>query len=318
MIKNMEKYSSFERVVGKATKDEKQKILNKSEENFFSQRIEDLTGKEREKKPEEIEIINLANQCTNEIRRKYGLKKFDIPAQNIHIIKKEEWPDNDNDASYVSMLQAIGIKEHPAKFVLMKKVIHEMLHFKSYNAVQVVDGEDGHIDEYRMGLNVHSRDGKTMYFRNLNEAVTEEMTKMLMGRFIEHPLFIEETMQSRDLARRGRDMRSVKNERLFDENTYYAEVEDMGNDRVRINAESFTKVQERRILGKLIDKIFEKNKNEFRNKQEIFEMFATSMMTGNIMAIGKLIDKTFTMGTFRKIGESDGEIDKQEKFVDSL
>jgi hypothetical protein len=318
----MEKFSSFERIVGKVSEHEKQKIIQKSEKVFLNQQIDDLVGKEREKTPEEVEVINLANQCTNEVRRKYGLEKFDIPAQNVHIIKKEKWPDSDNDsdAVYVSMLQAIGIKEHSSKFVLMKRAIHEMLHFKSYNAMQVVDGGDGYVDEYRVGLSVHSRDGSRMYFRNLDEAVTEEMTKLLMKEFIEHPLFVAETKQSRDLVQKGkgRDMRSIKNERLFNENTYHAEIEDMGNNKISVNTENFTKVHERHILEKLIGKIFEKNKDNFRNKQEIFEMFATSMMTGNIISIGKLIDKTFTKGTFRRIGELDNEIDNQEKFVDSL
>jgi hypothetical protein len=42
------------------------------------------------------------------------------------------------------------------------------------------------------------------------------------------------------------------------------------------------------------------------------------MMTGDILPVGRLIDRTFGRGTLRQIGELDSDIDKQEKFVKSL
>jgi len=42
------------------------------------------------------------------------------------------------------------------------------------------------------------------------------------------------------------------------------------------------------------------------------------MMTGDILPVGRLVDKTFSKGTLRKIGELDSDIKMQEEFVDSL
>src|SRR6266478_1125160 len=85
-------HSSFERVVGSVSDAEKENIRREFDDQFNDQAFESLVGKEREKTPEELRIIALANEITNKLRKEYGLDDFDVPAQNIHIIKEDEWP----------------------------------------------------------------------------------------------------------------------------------------------------------------------------------------------------------------------------------
>ncbi|MFZ1626673.1 MAG: hypothetical protein WAT81_02600 [Candidatus Moraniibacteriota bacterium] len=103
-------------------------------------------------------------------------------------------------------------------------------------------------------------------------------------------------------------------EPLCDDQTYYATTlkrtwkDSLGRlfgmgDRTRISTESFTYVPERRILVSLIEKLMQKNQGEFTDRDELFDMFAAAMLTGNILPIGKLIDRSFGAGTFRAIGE---------------
>jgi hypothetical protein len=42
------------------------------------------------------------------------------------------------------------------------------------------------------------------------------------------------------------------------------------------------------------------------------------MFSKNLLAVGKLIDKTFGGGTFRKIGRLDSDPEKLLKFISSL
>jgi hypothetical protein len=310
----MEKFSSIERVVGQVSESEKKEIFEDSCNQFNDQYFQELEDKEREKTPIEIEIINLANQCTNEIRKKYGLPDFDIPAKNIHVIKKDKWPRENEDALYNSMMQAVALKETSAKIVFMKKIVHEMLHFKAYNALQVKN-DNFEVDEYRSGLTVSTRDGERMYFRNFNEAVTEEMTKSILAKMVENKLFVEEIKKTGEVMGAHPDAKMSNGNYLFDNNTFYAELKNGSNE---ISTARFTKEKERKILNILIDKLFERNKENIKSRDEIFEMFSEAMMTGNIISIGKLIDNTFDKGTFRKIGELDERIGEQEKFVDSL
>jgi hypothetical protein len=67
----------------------------------------------------------------------------------------------------------------------------------------------------------------------------------------------------------------------------------------------------------LIQKLFRRN-SQFKDASEIYDLFRRGMMTGDILPLGRLIDRTFGKGTLRRIGELDSDIDAQEKFIKSL
>lgn len=337
----MEKFSSIERVVGNVSDDTKEQIMSDSEERFKDQFFEELVGCEREKTPEELQIIALANEATNQIREKYGLGDFDIPSANIHVLTREGWSKvrkgRRGDACYVAMLQAIAVKDQPSRIAFMDKVFHEMIHLKSYNALQVKKGENPEIDAYRTGLTVNVRDGSKMYFSNINEALTEEITKRVVTGLLDHPLFLQEAKQTKNII--DRSLQSAvdgSDEQLFNEDTFYAdyievEAKEAGSrNKVasrlfgaperskKVFTQRFTYQNERKILGILIDKILEKNLDKFQDREEVFEVFAKSMMTGNLLSVGRLVDGTFGSGTLRQIGELDQNIKAQEEFVEQL
>src|ERR1700730_13854088 len=118
--------SSFERIVGDVSDAEKEKIKREFDDQFDDQAFEALVGKEREKTPEELQVIALANELTNDLRKEYGLDDFNVPAQNIHIIKEDEWPKHRKEtAIYVSSLQGGVSREHEAKLVSFAHILHE-------------------------------------------------------------------------------------------------------------------------------------------------------------------------------------------------
>jgi hypothetical protein len=327
----MEKFSSFDRVVGKASEAEKERILQKAAERFDNQAFENLKGKEREKTAEELQVIALANELTNNLRRQYELEDFDIPPRNIHVITESAWKESGETGSalYASSRQAVATREQPANIVFMEKVAHELLHFKSYGALQV-PVDQNKVGEYRLGLIVHARDGKTEYFRNLNEAVTEELTKRLLANVQNHSLIKAEIEQSRTIRDRYPHAMG-KDGPLFNSDTFYAEVEGKKSwgeavgrmfgfpePTKKISVERFTYAPERKMFNMLVDKLFERNKEQFSDREEVFEVFAKGMMTGNLLEIGRLVDGTFGSGTLRHIGELDGDIKEQIKYIESL
>lgn len=327
----MEKFSSFERVVGNISEDKKEQILHDKGERFNDQVFSELKGKERKKTSEELQIISLVNNETNKIRKGYGLKDFNISPSNIHVISEEAWSKEGGSAFYNSMFQAVAVREQPANIVFMKKIFHEMIHFKSYNALQVKTGENSELDEYRVGLTVHTRDGEKIYFVNLNEAITEEMTKRFVGKFFDNSFFKKEVQQTKDIIASYPRAIDSSGKSLFDSDTFYAQIFDkkFWGDAVgrlfgaqerpkKIITESFGYKLERKILNKLIDKIFERNLDKFQEREDVFEVFAKGLMTGNILSVGRLIEKTFGKGTLRHIGELDQDIKEQERFVNSL
>lgn len=342
---NMERRkSSFERVVGNISETQKGEILQEKEEGFDNQIFGYLKGKEREKTPEELQVIALANDMTNEIRRQYGLDDFDVPANNIHIVRKEHWPEEraDSEAYYSSMLQAVVSLEDDEKILLMKKTLHEMLHFKSYNAIQSTKEERPYIKGYRVGLTVTERSGNNIYLGSLNEAVTEEMVKRFVTknknylRFLENPLFSEEIKKSQEIIAAYHDAKNIYDGNIFTEDTFYANIKKVSEEnsdgsqptRIHLTAFNFAYSRERKNLNMIINKIFERNPGQFNSQEEIFDIFAKAMMTGNILPIGKLMDKTFGRGTFDKFTELDKsglslfedprKAEKQDKFIESL
>jgi hypothetical protein len=325
----MEKFSPFEKLVGRKISDPmKETVLKHGEDIFNNQNFKGLEN-EKEKTAEELEMINIANDETNKLRQKYGLDKFDVPADNIHIVDEKDW-GRDSSAVYIQILQTIGIedtKNVPEKIWLMRKIFHEMLHFKSYNSFQLLDPDNDeirNIKPYRCGLSVFTRDGKTRLLNSINEAVVEDLTKRFIKGLSDNPIFSEEIEQTKNIKEKYADWIMTGNNKTLssDDDIISAKVVDTEVDGRRIKGVSslnFTYKAQRKNLNTIITKIFYRNFGDFKDKEEIFDMFAKAVMTGNILPIGKLIDNTFGEGTIRKIGELDGCLDEeQEAFIDSL
>lgn len=324
----MDKFSPFERLVGKdISNEQKEGVLRHGENMFYNQNFKGLEN-EKEKTSEELEMINIANQETNKIRQKYGLAEFDVPSKNIHIVNEQYWKD-DSGAVYRPMLQAIGIgvgdiKNAPEKTWLMRKIFHEMLHFKSYNAFQLVDSDEDNASDlkpYRCGLAVHTRDGKDRLLNSINEAVVEEMTKRFIKGLFDNPIFSEEIKQTKEIVEKYTNL-VVDNNKLNNDDIISSKIvnEEIDGERVtKIATLSFTYEIQRENLNTIITKLFNRNVGDFENKEQIFDIFEKAVMTGNILPVGRLIDNTFGEGTFRKIGELDDCSDEEQKFfIDSL
>jgi hypothetical protein len=226
----------------------------------------------------------------------------------------------------------VAAREDPSRLGFFHAVVHEMLHFKSYQALQLTSGDDPRVAEYREGLVAFSRDGKRKYFTALNEAVTEELTNSVVREHLDDPLFAEETKTTKALAERySAYAKTSSGEPLFNDDTYYARVvprspwrEAIGR-LVGVSQKSGTietrrsgYPRERKMLGALIDALFARNPARFQRRDQVFDLFAKGMMTGNLLPLGRLIDSTFGKGTFRRIGELDGHRDAQLAFVQGL
>lgn len=326
----MEKFSSINRVVGAAPEERKKAIVKEKELYFKEQPFPYLKSQERMKTPEEVEIISLANEAIDTMKERLGLDAFEIPPNNIHVVPEEVWVKigEKGAAFYNSGKQTIIMREQSSKLAFVRMIVHEMLHFKSYNALQVTT--EGKVGHYRSGLKVHSRDGKKLYFESLDEAVIEELTKRLVAELKQESIFQEDVKKTRETIKRYSEARSASGTPLFDEDTFNAEVEEKKSwgaslgrlfglsGTQKINTNRFVYPQEREMLSILMDKIRERNTGKFKDTEEVFEMFVKGVMTGNILEIGKIIDSTFGVGTFRSIGEKEKSIQAKIDFVKSL
>jgi hypothetical protein len=106
------KTSSIDRVVGKISDEEKLDILTKYETLFKRQNKTRLELSPLSKTRDQLKIIEEVNEATNAIRRKYELEDFDVPEDNLHIIKKENWNLPEVNEIFLPEIQSILLKEH--------------------------------------------------------------------------------------------------------------------------------------------------------------------------------------------------------------
>jgi len=147
--------------------------------------------------------------------------------------------------------------------------------------------------------------------------VTEELTKKVISKFRADPLFQEEVESTRKVMAENPEVVDAKGRPFFDEDTLYAGVVDEGKSR-RLFTDQFAYPEERNILHTLTEKIQERNTDAFENPDEVFDVFARAMMTGNILPLGKLIDRTFGKGILRKLGDLDRDFEEKKQFVENL
>ncbi len=340
-----EKFSSIERVIGSNNQDlperERKEISESMEFIFKNQdvykkslleaygKVDDIPDEfvriiffEREKTSEEERIIDFANKKTNELRKKYGLLELNIPLKNVYVVPKEApWPKNFQTKSYYNPLgQFIVLSEERKKklnnsnLVFAEDVLHEMMHFKSYNSIQK-SNSDSYFG-YRSGLRISKKNNiRGAYFGNLDEAVVEELTMEVINNSKNDPLFKKEVEQTNGIKQFFTSQKTSEGEPAITGEEYYMNID---QENLTLWSAQFGRIRERKILNKLIGKIYHNNSEMFKDEKEVFGLFAEAVMTGRIVRLGRLIDKTFGKGTFRKIAELDDNIDLQEEYIENL
>lgn len=274
---------------------------------------------EREKDETEKKIIDLVNEETNKIRKEFSLPELNIPYENIYLIKHDApWPAKFIEGFYSSMDQFLAIREKKVsgreypKIVFAKNLIHEMIHFKTFNSVK---GTDDFLDvkPYKEGLKTFLIREEQSFFEDLNEAVVEKLTIEILEKVKKSPLFQEDVEQTEML----KNFYQEHAPSVVDGSEYYLELFS-DHDKNILWKESFTRKEERELLDTLLEKIWEKNKSAFPDKENVFQYFKKAAFTGNLIPLFRLIDETFGPKTSRTLAQKSGQPDKIKEFVFSL
>ncbi|MDP2934265.1 MAG: hypothetical protein Q8N59_00620 [bacterium] len=272
-MENNNEKPHFDKLVGlskeqRPYQEEAEKIVSQEFVGYGGKPIEKFETKKTEK---DIEIIDFVKNTIGEYTEKYTKKKFDIPLENIHIFNPggvEEHTEKQSVKGGASLyFGRIIIDRVKSDAEFARILFHELLHLNSYTAIQLTratNSEKSHPDRYRSGVEVKTRDGKNIFFRDIEEAIIELVTQKFQDEKIAaSQLFSEEDRKNIPLHR----------------------------------------VEEGIKLTALIDVLWERNKDRFKNREEVEKLFLDAQFTGNLLKIGRLIEKTFGKGSFRKLGE---------------
>jgi hypothetical protein len=298
-MKDMEKFSSFNRIIAPGNTEEDKKVfLEQIGEDFKTLSKEKIPG-ESIKSLEEIQICERLNDLTNQLSELYGGAVLEIDDDQVHIFdpKTVSVKDEEVGGYYDPTKQVIVLDRSISDVATAHKIGHEMIHKKSYGAMQVTT-EGVVSSHYRLGFQMESRDGAEEYFRAIEEALTEELTISLME-ILDQEHTIKVNKDPEIVRRKNFDPREVQE-------TYPNGI-----------LLSFSYKEERDALRMLINKIIQKNKKI--SYVDVFEMFCKGKFSGNVLSISKLIDQSFGKGTFRKLGEAtSGKADIFTQFVEGL
>jgi hypothetical protein len=193
---------------------------------------------------------------------------------------------------------------------------HEMFHGAQFASVEMDFYEDAIIQLFnnktgeelgfsprREGLQIFSKERNLIYFHDLHEALTEEMAVRFgneyFGKIPELSFQYHERESYRkkwaaslppETSRIGKEISSLRFEN--------------GNP-VKSNGVAFFSgyVQERERLDQLVVDLYEKNKQSFKSKEDVFRLFVDANFKGRLLPLARLIENTYGKGSFRKLGE---------------
>ncbi len=235
-----------------------------------AERIKDL---ELDKNERDLAILRFVNHALAKYLRRYGKEIRNTPQDKIHIL--EDGGTNKftrgkfSGGAHSSLYGSILVdrKKSDVDFALI--LFHEELHNQSYKALQVTTGNKPELQTYRSGIAITTRDGKVTYFTQIEEAIIELISRK----------FYKEEMLSNDLF--------VVDEKKPPQEIY------------------FSRKEEAELLNSIINDILIKNPGASR--EEIEEFFIRAQISGNLLPIARLIEKTYGKGSFRQLGEKTEE-----------
>jgi hypothetical protein len=145
----------------------------------------------------------------------------------------------------------------------------------------------------RIGLNIFDDVNARRFFRDLDEAIIEELTKRFDSRYFGQIVSLSEEYSERKKIRSGvnnpEEIAAVLTSQL-----------ENGEWQSEIIGYAYKKQRDR--LNVLVKETYERNSGHFTSTEEVFKVFAEAVLSGRLLELARLIDQTFGRGTFRKLG----------------
>ncbi len=318
-------------VIGPASDETKESVKRLILERFGEKHLEQLSEEDREKlesselkkEPYEKLVIERANKITNELLRDAGQSPFEIPERNIHDIPNRLFEkledDGDTRAVTYSDQQSIFINSDKIRNPIDRSatILHEMTHLKSFLSLEVHEDD---LFIHRAGLKVaptrKKREDLGYYnsFTGLNEAVVTEMEKTYLTQLLEFNKFIRNEKEWESSEEALKTKGDIAKEKNMDPEEIICLTKIEGGYEYKI----FPYPAQRKVLHHTVNKIFEDNRKKFKSENEVMKLFFNAHFNGQLIEIGRLIEKSFGEGSFRIVGMMDDDSKSANRVMDYL
>jgi len=299
-----ERTSGIMRVAGVSAEEERI-ILERTKKEYFDKQTP-VEG-EREKSPEESEIINDILAKLPEFIKEYGGTPLQLKPEHIHVVNPEKlsymqrrsYKKSGARGGYTPEKQTVEILAvTQSKLIFGICVAHELIHFNSFQSAQY-SPEGDRITERVFGVSEVSKDEEHIYFDDFNETITEE----LAARF-EREHFKSIPLLHKALKRKEEMAVGVK---WPEEVSSVEDIMDIivkkGWFRTQYGVARRGFLEESAKLWEMIKEIQQKNSEKFKTDEDVFRFFTKAYFTGKRLGMARLIENTFGKGSFRELGK---------------
>lgn len=261
--------------------------------NFFKGQFDNQvpTSWESIKTPNEIRTAEIVLSKIPDFVKMYGGEMPPVTQEHIHRVSESDRDKHaqaiKGGAGYLPDYQRIYTVESygDSNFLQGHVLAHELLHFGSFLSYSAQEQKGTlAITPRRRGLEMINADNTGSFFGKLDEAVIEELAITFSTNFLAKNEWLKEDLERHEGYSNGvlGIAKDEKSKPIFVSHAYE---------------------QERASLRHLVNDLFERNKNQFAVPDEVFLLFAKGALTGNVLELARLIEKTYSKGWFRKIGE---------------
>lgn len=226
--------------------------------------------------------------------------------------------------------------EEGNKLSFTQTLVHEMIHQKGFysyelsskdNAdVVLYNEEKGHkpIKVRRSGFEILSKDGKNIMFYDINESIITELEIRFEQEYIQDwPEMQEDFKEKNDFIK----FISANKEKVFNSLDFKNSgitIKDIESGNIKnllatgkiettkqglkYKYSSYSYHKQRKEFNEFLDDLYERNKKEFSSREKVFNLFAEGMLTGRILPIARLIEKTYGKGSFRELANHSAKV----------
>ena len=293
--------SPIKRVLGMPLQEE-QEMLAYVQEIFQQQ---EKLPYEREKTPEELEIIRGIIEKLPDFLAQFGLRAMSITPDHIHVAdeatltletRKRNKIPNDSGGFYMDDKLGTVVFSNQNPLVFAGDVVHEILHLLAFNSLVPSEPHGEFVRPRRIGFQIIDRGGKIRYFHEVNEAITEEL-----ARIFDRTYFAGVPPLKLEVAERNAFIK--KYPKTDGDNLQAIQSWQNPNGTWTTELTPYAYRNERKNLKILIDDIAEKNKTTFPSWHDVAKLFVEAAFTGRLLPVARAVEKSFGKGSFRMLAE---------------
>jgi hypothetical protein len=276
---------------------------------------------EREKTPEEQEVLEGIVASMPDFIQRYGGEPIVLKPEYMHVIDpvkvNAEWPNmTEGQRAFIAARKdeegwtfgghTVGILSRDTLLREAHNMVHEFLHLQSFTSfTQNEDAENERLMKLsgsavlprQSGMEIHAKGGKN-YFRGLSEAIIEELTMRFDRQYFQDFPPLEDVIKYR--AEIEQEVAEPKYEDAKEISEVVTKPE---GDGYRTTIKPYVYGKQRRILRSVISKIYDTNEGQYPSKEVVFELFAKAELSGRLLEVARIIEQSLGKGSFRKLGE---------------